>query len=240
MSKVLLMIKEIGNFKSNLLFKAIMLVVIAVAATAAFFTFSYSDEVNRSLSNNLIRLHVVANSDSQEDQALKLDVRDAILSYMKEELKDSQSIEQTRHIVNENMAVITELANKEISAHGKNYTVDVSLGNYPFPAKSYGDVSLPSGYYQALKVVIGKGEGKNWWCVLFPPLCFVDATHGTLPETAKNSLREALTDEEYSIITSADNDGEIPVKIRFKIVDLLQDSKIRFNGMISRIFSNEK
>jgi stage II sporulation protein R len=240
MSKVLLMIKEIGNFKSNLVLKAAILVVIAGIVTAGFFSFSYSDDVNKGLSDNLIRLHVVANSDSEEDQALKLDVRDAILSYMREELKDSQNIEQTRHIVNDDMTAISTLASKEITAHGKEYRIDVSLGNYPFPMKSYGDVTLPSGYYQALKVIIGKGEGKNWWCVLFPPLCFVDATHGTLSESAKQDLKTALTDEEYSIITSADSDGEIPVKIRFKIVDLLQDSKIRFNGMISRIFSNEK
>jgi stage II sporulation protein R len=99
---------------------------------------------------------------------------------------------------------------------------------------------LPAGHYQALRVVIGKGEGSNWWCVLFPPLCFVDVTHGTLPDNIKENLKNALTSEEYNIITSVDSDSEIPVKIRFKVVEFFQNSRIRFTGMISKIFKGKK
>lgn len=239
MSKVLLKIKELGNGSRKIAFAkfALLLVIIAMTTTATVSTL-YSEDINKGLADNLIRLHVVANSDSQEDQELKRDVRDVIIEYMKEELKNSKNIEETNNIIRRNLTKIEALAEKEIKRQGKEYNVKVMLGNYPFPTKSYGDVTLPAGYYQALKVVIGKGEGANWWCVLFPPLCFVDATHGTVPDSVKNDLKMALTEEEYSIVTSADNDSDIPIKLRFKIIEFFQDSKIKFTGMISKIFKS--
>ena len=95
---------------------------------------------------------------------------------------------------------------------------------------------MPAGSYEALRIVIGKGEGANWWCVLFPPLCFVDVTHGTVPDSVKDDLKNVLTEEEYSIVTSADEESDIPIKIKFKIIELFQDSKDKFAGTLSRIF----
>jgi stage II sporulation protein R len=159
---------------------------------------------------------------------------------MKEQLINSKDIEQTRYIINTNIKKIIVLAKDEIEQQGRNYDVNVKLGSYPFPTKAYGDIALPAGNYQALRVVIGKGEGANWWCVLFPPLCFVDVTHGTVPDSVKESLKKALTTEEYSIIASAEYDNEIPIKIKFKVVELFQDSKIRFTGMINKIFNTSR
>jgi stage II sporulation protein R len=241
MSRVLLMIRELGIIRrmGNII-KIGITIIITISIVAAILLGSYSEDLNKGLADNLIRLHVIANSDSPEDQALKRQVRDVILVYMKDQLNNSKDIEQTKYIINKDMEKITVLAKDEISEQGKNYDVKVMLGSYPFPTKSYGDVTLPAGNYQALRIVLGKGEGANWWCVLFPPLCFVDVTHGAVPDSVKDNLKTALTDEEYNIITTADNDTEIPIKIKFKVVEFFQDTKIKFAGMVTKIFNTSK
>ena len=241
MSKVLLMMRVIGS--SNRIGNAIKIgitLIITASIVAGLLLSSYSEEVNKGLADNLIRLHVIANSDSPADQALKRDVRDRVLEYMKLQLGDSKDVDQTRIIINEKMDGIISIVKDELTRQGWDYDVRVSLGSYPFPTKSYGDIALPAGNYEALRVVIGKGEGANWWCVIFPPLCFVDVTHGTVPEPVKEDLKNALTEEEFSIVASADTDDEIPVKIKFKIVEFFQDSKIKFTGLITKIFNTPK
>lgn len=214
----------------------------AVVLTAMFIMgivfVSYSENVSSGLADNLVRLHVIANSDSPEDQQLKRDVRDVVINYMKNKLKDVKDIEATKKIISHNSGAIKSIAVKEIKRQNKSYDVEVMLGNYPFPTKVYGDVSLPAGNYQALRVVIGEGEGQNWWCVLFPPLCFVDATHGTVPDSVKEDLRKVLTEEEYCLVTSVDDDEEIPIEIKFKVVEFFQDSKVKFSGVINRLFKS--
>ena len=238
MSKGLLTMRVIGS--SNRIGNAIKIgitLIITASIVAGLLLSSYSEEVNKGLADNLIRLHVIANSDSPADQALKRDVRDRVLEYMKLQLGDSKDVDQTRIIINEKMDGIISIVKDELTRQGWDYDVRVSLGSYPFPTKSYGDIALPAGNYEALRVVIGKGEGANWWCVIFPPLCFVDVTHGTVPEPVKEDLKNALTEEEFSIVASADTDDEIPVKIKFKIVEFFQDSKIKFTGLITKIFN---
>ena len=227
----------IKQFRSNdLRFKTAVCLLLVTVIAAVFILTAYSNDVNEGLADNLIRLHVLANSDSDADQALKRDVRDVIINYMKVKLKDSKDIEQTKLIIDSNMKDIEEIAKKEISRQGKDYSVKAMLGNYPFPTKVYGDVSLPAGYYQALRVVIGKGEGANWWCVLFPPLCFVDASHGTVSESVKSDLKNVLDEEQYKIITTTDNDEDIPVKVKFRVVEFFQDSKIKISRLIGKLF----
>ena len=237
MDKLFQMKKDLKSYqRRNLVFKiATMLVLVALLTTGVVFA-SYSDDVNQGLADNLIRLHVIANSDTKEDQDLKRDVRDVILNYMKVQLKDSKDIDQTKYIINKDMQKIRQRAIEEITRHNKTYSVKTTLGAYPFPTKAYGDITLPAGTYEALRVVIGKGEGANWWCVLFPPLCFVDATHGTVPDSVKSDLRSALTNEEYSIITSADSEEDIPIKVKFKIVEIFQNTKIKLSNLIKNIF----
>lgn len=237
MNKVILFIKEFGRIERNKMIIRIMLAVALFSVITLGMVFAnYADDVNKGLADNLIRLHVIANSDTSQDQSLKRDVRDIILNFMKDKLKNSKDIEQTKYIINENSAEIEKLANAEIMKQGKSYSVKTMLGSFPFPTKAYGDITLPAGKYQALRVVIGKGEGANWWCVLFPPLCFVDATHGTIPDSVKQNLKDSLTKEEYGIIASADNEDEIPIQIKFKIVEFFQDSKIKFSGFLARLF----
>ncbi|HHV98323.1 MAG TPA: stage II sporulation protein R [Clostridiaceae bacterium] len=212
---------------------AILLIAIIMLTAASI---SFSNSVNKVLSDNLIRLHVIANSDSEEDQALKRDVRDAVIDFMQKRLENVTDLEQAKTIINDDIVQIEKIASEKVREYGKTYPVKAVLGKYPFPTKVYGDIALPAGNYQALRIIIGEGTGSNWWCVLFPPLCFVDVTHGTIPDSVKEDLKNSLTPEEYAIITSAENDGEIPVKVKFKIVEILQGSKIKFSGLISRIF----
>ena len=236
MSKALLMIRELGNLNRTAnKVKMILAVLMTAAVTAILLMNSYTENLNMGLADNLVRLHVIANSDSPEDQALKRDVRDAVLTYVQRELESSKDINQTKTIVNLRLDGITAIAKEKINNYSKNYNVKATLGSYPFPTKAYGDITLPAGSYQALRVVIGKGEGTNWWCVLFPPLCFVDVTHGTVPDSVKANLKEALSEEEYIIVTSADEESDIPIKIKFKLVELFQDSKVRFAGALNRL-----
>ena len=212
---------------------AALLALLVVWLVSAF----YAEDVNAGLAQNLVRLHVIANSDSEADQALKLKVRDAIIEYMKTELNDSKNIEQTKNIIDKDLDKIQSIAGEVIAKENYDYDVKASLGYYPFPTKTYGDITLPAGNYDALRVVIGKGEGMNWWCVLFPPLCFIDATHGTIPDSVKQDLKESLSDEEYAIITSTDKEEDIPIKIKFKVVEFLEGTKIKFTGAISKLFN---
>ncbi len=236
MSKVLSVVRGIGaNRRSVLMVWVAIALFIAIAASAVVFA-GYSHEVGKGLADNLIRLHVIANSDSPEDQALKRDVRDAVIDYMKGKLEQSKSIEQTRFIIENNIDEIVEVSERILREKGKEYPVKAMLGSYAFPTRAYGDITLPAGNYQALRIVIGEGIGENWWCVLFPPLCFVDASHGTIPESAKEELRDVLTSEEYRIITSTDSDEDIPIRVRFKVLEFFQSYRLRFNGVMSKIF----
>lgn len=241
MSRAAILLKSLGTMqRAGNAVKICITLLVTAAVVAGLLAGSYSENVNRDLADSLIRLHVVANSDSPADQALKRNVRDAVLAYMSEQLKDSKDINRTRYIINERMDDIVRLASEELKKNGSDYAVKASLGSYPFPTKAYGDVTLPAGNYQALRIVIGSGEGANWWCVLFPPLCFVDVTHGTIPDTVKDELKSALTDEEYKLITTADSESEIPVKIKFKVVEFFQDSSIKFAGLINRVFVSSR
>ena len=237
MKKVLFGIKKILTEKKYYRrFKVTVAALLVVALVTCLFVSSYANRVNEDLAGNIIRLHVIANSNTADDQDLKLKVRDAVLNYMKEKLEGSTGIEESISIVKENLDNIKSIAVLEIERYKKDYPVNLSLGNYPFPTKEYGDVALPAGNYQALRIVIGKGEGANWWCVLFPPLCFVDATHGSMPDSVKEKLKESLTEEDYGIITSVDSSGDIPVKIKFKLVEVFQGSKVKVSGIFTRLF----
>lgn len=215
------------------IFTAVILLATIISGVALI---SYSEKVSNGLADNIVRLHVLANSDSSEDQQLKRDVRDVVISFMRDQLKDVREVEATKRIIEENSETIKQIALDEIKRQNKNYDVKVMLGNFPFPTKVYGDISLPAGNYQALRVVIGDGEGQNWWCVLFPPLCFVDAAHGTVPDSVKDDLREVLSEEEYYLITTQDQDEDIPIEIKFKIVEMFQDSKIKIASAMNRMF----
>ncbi|MEG6615072.1 stage II sporulation protein R [Peptococcaceae bacterium 1198_IL3148] len=145
---------------------------------------SYYYCLQQEYAQELIRFHVIANSDSIEDQTLKLHVRDVVVNDMKQQFATASTKEEARIITEQNLDHIKHLAEQQIQKEGKDYQVAVMLGDYQFPKKTYGDLTLPAGNYEAVRVVIGAGKGQNWWCVLFPPLCFVDGVQN-YPEGEK-------------------------------------------------------
>lgn len=136
---------------------------------------------------DLIRLHVLANSDSPADQQLKLKVRDEVIAYLAPYLDHAATKSAAKEIVLEHQEDLIEVANEVIRRNGADYSAQLQIGMFDFPIKSYGNLVLPAGKYEAVRILIGKGEGKNWWCVLFPPLCFVDITNATAASVKKSS-----------------------------------------------------
>ncbi len=179
---------------------------------------SYTKAVCSNLQNSVFRLHVIANSDSLEDQNLKYLVRDKILEYINKISTNASSKDEIMQISTEHLNNIKDIALQTVQDNGYNYTVKVSIGNYVFPSKTYGNITLPPGYYDALKIEIGQGKGQNWWCVMFPPLCFVDATSGVMPDESLEQLKNSLSNEEYNLISSSNSN----IEIKFKIVEVLQ------------------
>ena len=208
----------INNSKIKYAFILFLLLIIYIIFSA----FSYASEVSKDISESVFRLHVIANSNSQEDQTLKYLVRDSLISYMNDISKDATSKEEAISIASLHKNDFYNIAINTIQANGFNYDVKISIGNFSFPTKKYGDISLPTGYYDALRVEIGTGSGENWWCVMFPPLCFVDVSSGIVPDESKDSMKESLSEEEYSIISSNDTD----IKLKFKIIEMLQNVNI--------------
>ena len=124
--------------------------------------------------DSLIRFHVIANSDTDEDQALKIKVKNKVIEYLYPYLSNSSSIEESRKIIIDNEDKVKQIAQKVIKDNNYSYGVKLELSHENFPEKSYGNIVLPQGNYEAFRIIIGSGQGRNWWCVMFPPLCFVD------------------------------------------------------------------
>ena len=178
---------------------------------------NYSFAISSDLSQAVFRLHVIANSNSKEDQDLKLKVRDNLLNYMNNICSDCKTKAEAMKIANENKQIFQEIAEKTIKENGYNYDVKVNINNFYFPTKSYGDISLPAGYYDALRVEIGKAEGQNWWCVMFPSLCFIDISSGIVDKSGKENLEKNVEDESFKIISQSENNSSI--KFKFKIIE---------------------
>ena len=201
----------------------IFVILILLSLFILISAISYVDAVSNIIADSVFRLHVIANSDSKEDQELKLKVRDELLSYMNIISKDSTSKQEAMQIVNEHKEEFTQIAKKVIKENGYNYTVNVQIGKADFPTKYYGDITLPAGTYDALKVQIGEAKGQNWWCVMFPPLCFVDVSTGIVPDNSKQELKQSLDNEEYDLISKTDNNE---ISFKFKIVELFQNWRL--------------
>ena len=204
--KTLLSIICSKKVKNSLILLFLLFLYISISAI------SYVNAVSEDISNSVFRLHVLANSDSEEDQNLKYKVRDNLIEYMNTLCKNVESKEDAINIANLHLKEFEEIAEKTIKENGYSYSVSVEIGNFSFPTKNYGDVSLPAGYYDSLRVKIGDAKGQNWWCVMFPPLCFVNISSGVVPEESKELIKEDLNDEEYSIVTNCDS-SEIQFKI---------------------------
>lgn len=207
---------------SNSKFKRFILVSVLLILYVCISAVSYTHAVTTDIADSVFRLHVIANSDSNEDQNLKYIVRDKVIEYMSSVSQNASSKEEVIEIAKANLDKIQTIAVQTIKDNGYTYSVNVEVGNFSFPSKRYGDITLPPGYYDALRIKIGKAEGQNWWCVMFPPLCFVDVTSGVVPDESKEIMKENLSKEEFDLISKNSNE----VKVKFKIVEVLQNFTI--------------
>lgn len=166
------------------------------------------------LYNDVLRLHVIAQSDSAEDQALKLKVRDAVLEYMGESMESCDGIEDALEAAENMLDGIRDAAEACLNENGSDYGVSVELGREKYPRRDYGASVMPAGMYHSLRVIIGEGDGQNWWCVLFPTVCvrFAQADEDEY-------IAAGFTPEEYRIITGSEG----KLKVRFRVLEILSE-----------------
>jgi stage II sporulation protein R len=212
-------------------------ILISVLFVAATLLISYAVETYTGmckLNDKVIRLHVIANSDDFADQQLKYKVRNKIISDFDEEFALISSKEDSQKVIIEKIDEIRNTAEKTVKAEGYDYPVDVYYGNYKFPRKQYEDIVLPEGNYDALRIEIGKAGGQNWWCVMFPPLCFVDFGSSDSGEPifdvdTENRLKEVLTEEEIqSIKTKRGLEG---IRFKSKIFEFIDKGRVENSGV---------
>jgi stage II sporulation protein R len=196
-----------------------ILTVCGFASWAIKASAMHDRDLQKGIAQEIIRFHVIANSDSDADQSLKLTVKDTLVKNLTPLLQTAASIAEARSLLASELDYIEGLAEDTIRKNGYDYPVTVSLENCYFPLKVYGDYTFPPGYYEALRVKIGEAEGKNWWCVMFPPLCFVDETYSIVDESSGKKLKYLLTEEEYDTLSNK----KTPVKIKFKLFEAIKN-----------------
>lgn len=211
--------KKFLNFMQNTKLKNVIILTFLIFLYTFISAHSYVSAISTNLSDSVFRLHVIANSDSDEDQSLKLKVRDSLLDYMNNICSNCSTKEEAISIVTEYQTEFQNIAKQTILENGYNYDVRININNFYFPTKNYGDITLPAGFYDALRVEIGEAKGKNWWCVMFPSLCFIDISSGVVDNEAKENLKNNLDEEAYNIIS--DNSSEM--KFKFKIVEFFAE-----------------
>ncbi len=165
----------------------------------------------------VLRLHVIANSDSVSDQALKYAVRDELLKDGESIFSGSGTADEAEGKISDNILFLKETSEEVISKEGYDYNVNIDIGRTYFPTREYGNVTLPAGYYNAVRVIIGEGKGRNWWCVMFPPMC--------LPAASEKSpaLSDILTEEELKLVTEKGK-----YELRFWFVEKYYELKQKF------------
>lgn len=204
-------------------FKKIILLTFLLFAYVFLSAQSYATVISNNLSTAVFRLHVLANSNSEEDQNLKLKVRDSLLNYMNGLCSNCSTKQEAISIANEHKDDFQKIAEQTIKENGYDYTAKINIDNFYFPTKNYGDISLPAGYYDALRVEIGEAKGKNWWCVMFPSLCFIDVSSGVVDDNAKENLQDNLQKESYDIIS----DSKKPdIKLKFKLIEVFAENNL--------------
>ena len=192
--------------------------IILIALSALLLLGLWLEREQNDVSGSVLRLHVLANSDRAADQALKLKVRDAVLQEAKAILPESSSVAQAEKVLGKNLERLAAAGAAVVAREGYDYPVSAELKNTWFPTKDYEDFSLPAGEYRALRIVIGEGEGQNWWCVVFPPLCL-----GSVAETAAETARNAGMTEQQVALLTGESEGYV---VKFKALELWEELKM--------------
>lgn len=201
------------NFKKKNKNTERILIFLFVLVIGCFTVIPYFYSI-KNIRNSILRLHVLANSDTEEDQTIKLAVRDKVLEYGEDiftEVSSKNSKINAKSFLSRNLSDIKNIANNVVSQYGENYEIEVSVENKYFNTRVYDDVTLPAGLYDSLVIRIGEAKGQNWWCVMFPPMCLPAAT-----ETVE--LSEVLSDEQLHIITDDTN-----YTVKFAVVEVIEE-----------------
>lgn len=209
---------EKKEWKKNILM-AVIIVIGVIGYIAGFNEKTVKTSVQSGIAEEILRFHVIANSDSKEDQALKMKVKEEIVSYVSLLTEGEEDVHKAEYIISLYLEEIQKKAEEVIKREGYDYSVTAELTDSYFPVKTYGEAVFPEGIYRALKINIGKAEGKNWWCVLYPNLCFVDSAYGVLEEDQKEQLKNVLTEEEYESIFQVPSKD---IKVSFKLFSILE------------------
>lgn len=172
---------------------------------------------SRSIKDSVLRFHVVANSDAVADQRVKLLIRDQVLAYAKTIFKNTNNRNDAIMIAKNQKTSIENIANKVLKENGFSYNATCEIQETRFPTKKYGAICLPAGTYLAMNIRLGKAAGENWWCVLYPPLCFTNADH--VMQENEATLKHVLSEKDYTLVTEGQN-GALPIRFRFKIMEL--------------------
>lgn len=201
---------------------SILLILVSLTLLIGLMPVHGENEIYRSV----VRFHVLANSDSEEDQANKLKVRDTVVALTSELLSDAKTRDDAVKILSKNKDLLCSTARKVLAECGSDDPVTIKIGEEYYPTRNYENVAFPPGNYLSVRLCIGKAEGKNWWCVLFPPICLSAATASAKKEE-RDGLENAfiaagLTPEQYRVITESKND-ESRYQIRFKILEIIKE-----------------
>lgn len=200
--------------------KVLALTLIFILSAVSYFNFTKSENIQEKIAGKIIRLHVIGNSDSIEDQRVKLIVRDKVLAYVKDKLASCENIDDSKKVLLSYNDEIVNIAKEALKDNNMTYSAEAALKDDVFPVKQYGNIVLPEGKYEAYELVLGNGEGHNWWCVMFPPLCFIDITKGeaSIDETSKE-MSKVLTKDEFNAVDNSDN----KIIIKFKIIEIIKN-----------------
>ena len=200
---------------------AVLCISIIIGLIATYFlspNIQETDKMQQEIAGKIIRFHVRANSDSDADQSLKLKVKDEVVAYLTNAMKESHSKTDSITYIENHLDDITAIADATIKKEGYNYKATAYMTNEFFPTKAYGDVTVPCGNYDAFRIDIGSSGGQNWWCVLYPPLCFVEGSYGIATDESKMLLKNVLDEDEFNYISGASSDD---ISFKLKIFELL-------------------
>lgn len=211
--------------------KKVFLFIISVLSIGCFllaanvWNQTKGDRIQSGIAGEVIRFHVRANSETARDQEVKMQVKDAVVSYLQPVLEEAEDVEEAAFLLSEKLSDIRGVAEKVLQQEKCIYEVNVSLKKESFPQKTYGDCTFPAGTYSAVVIELGSGQGHNWWCMLYPGLCFVDETYAVVSEEKKEELEYVLSEEEYDWVTNPENQR---ITFRWKWLRALMDVFLEF------------
>lgn len=197
--------------------KTVIYITLALLLIAGAYQLRVS-RFQRDISQEILRFHVLANSDSEVDQSVKLKVRDEIGRYMQENMQDVENLTECKQMAGEKLPEITRIAEEVLRREGFSYGVSAEIGTVDFPEKRYGSYTFPRGSYQALEITLGEGKGHNWWCVMYPNMCFAGSVYEVIEEDARTELQSVLTPEEYEELMAESN-----ISVKFKYWEKIKE-----------------